>query len=73
MQSSSRASQSVVVFKVGQVIIDPIFVFLTRKYVFAMVSPKAVTQGHVLVYPIRSAQNLSCLSELEMLEMFICA
>ena len=39
-----------------------------------MVSPKPVTDGHVLVCPMRSsAKNLEDLSELEVLEMFVCA
>ena len=59
---------------VGQKVISPQYVFIQRKYVFAMVCPKPVTDGHVLVYPTRSkATCLQDLSELEVLELFVCA
>ena len=39
-----------------------------------MVSPQPVTDGHVLVFPMKpSAKSLADLSELEMLELFVCA
>jgi len=38
-----------------------------------MISPHAASSGHVIVYPIRPAENLQSLSELEMIEMFVCA
>ena len=40
-------------------LVPPEHVFINRKYVFAMVSPKPVTDGHVLVCPKRSVQSLA--------------
>ena len=39
MKASSKTIQNTVVYKSGELEIDPKFVFLSRKYVFAMVSP----------------------------------
>lgn len=61
-------------FRVGDQVVSPQNVFIARKYVFAMVPPRPVVRGHVLVFPRRhKAVQLSDLSELEVLEMMVCA
>ena len=60
-------------FNFGDQKISNKYVFLSRRYVFAMVSPKPVTEGHVLICPTRPAQCLHDLSELEVLELFVTA
>ena len=53
--------------------VDSQYVFIARRYVFAMVNPKPVTDGHILICPIRQVQSMSDLSELEILELWACA
>jgi len=48
-------------------------VFISRRYVYAMVNPKPVTTGHVLICPTRQVRRFKDLTELEVLELFICA
>ncbi len=57
---------------------SPSLVFLERRHVFAMVNPRGVAPGHVLVVPLRSQggaapASFADLTELETLEMFVCA
>ena len=49
------------------------YVFIARRYVFAMVNPKPVTDGHVLICPTRQVKSMQELTELETLELFACA
>ena len=60
-------------FSFGTQKISHKYVFLSRRYVYAMVTPKPVTQGHVLICPTRSVKQLSDLTELEVLELFVTA
>ena len=52
-------------------------VFIARKHVYAMVNPRGIMPGHVMVVPIRqngtAPSQFSELTELETLEMFVCA
>ena len=48
-------------------------VFISRKHVYAMVFERALVPGHVIVCPTRVVQHLKDLTELETLELFICA
>ena len=62
------------IFKYQGELVPPEYVFITRRYVFAMVCPQAVTDGHVLICPMRfNLTSLSQLTELETLEIFVCA
>ena len=54
--------------------IQPEHVFIERRYVFGMVHHKPVTDGHVLICPMRqNVYSIAELTELEVLEMFVCA
>ena len=67
----------------NQAILKPLFfggqqvqqehVFIARRYVFAMVNSKPVTDGHVLICPTRQVKSMKDLTELETLELFACA
>ena len=48
-------------------------VFIARKHVFAMVNPRGLLPGHVLVCPARVVAHFSELTELETLELFVCS
>ena len=47
--------------------------FLRRRYVFAMVNENDSNDGFALVCPTRRVDSVSDLTELEFLEMFVCA
>ena len=47
--------------------------FIARRYVFAMVNPRPVTDGHIIVCPVRQVTSFSALTQLETLEMFATA
>ena len=53
--------------------VPPDYVFIARRYVFAMVNPKPVTDGHILICPTRQVKSMQELTELETLELFACA
>ena len=75
MQTSSGGDHSKVdkpLYFAGQEIL-PKYVFIARRYCFAMVNPKPVTDGHVLVCPVRQVTAFHQLTELETLEMFATA
>ena len=50
-------------------------VFLRRRYVFAMIADeeRALVDGLAFVCPVRNVEQVSDLTELEYLEMFVCA
>ena len=57
----------------ANMLIDPQQVFLSRRYVYAMVNLKPICVGHVLVCPTRVVKKFSDLTELETLELFMTA
>eukprot|EP00347_Sterkiella_histriomuscorum_P000153 403376969 len=60
-------------YRFGDQLIPPEQVFISRKHIYAMVYVKAIVPGHVLVCPIRQVQHFRDLTELETLELFVCA
>jgi len=62
-----------VTFKFGDKIIPSQQVFIVRRHVYAMVNVKPITPGHVLVCPTRAVTHFRDLTELETLELFVCA
>ena len=47
--------------------------FIDRRHVFVMVNPKGLSQGHVLICPVRQVSKFTELTELETLELFVTA
>ena len=45
-------------FNFGAQQISGKYVFLSRRFVYAMVAPKPVTDGHVFICPTRSVKHL---------------
>ncbi|CDW88331.1 bis(5-adenosyl)-triphosphatase-like [Stylonychia lemnae] len=62
-----------ITFRFGDKIIPSQHVFISRKHVYAMIYDKAIAPGHVLVCPTRQVQQFKDLTELETLELFVCA
>ena len=60
-------------FNFGQQQISGKYVFLSKRYIYAMVAPKPVTDGHVLICTTSSKAHLKDLNELEVLELFVTA
>ena len=60
-------------FKFGDKIIPSYQVFITRRHVYAMVNSTPLTLGHVLIVPTRVVAHFRELTELETLEIFVCA
>ena len=60
-------------FNFGQQQISGKYVFLSKRYIYAMVAPKPVTDHHVLICPTSSKAHLKDLNELEVLELFVTA
>ena len=60
-------------FKFGDRTIPSYQVFIARRHVYAMVNSFPVTLGHVLIVPTRPVATLRELTELETLEIFVCA
>ena len=60
-------------FYLGGIEVDSKYVFIERNHVFAMIYQHPVTEGHVIVCPRnKQATHISQLTELEMLELFVC-
>jgi diadenosine tetraphosphate (Ap4A) HIT family hydrolase len=60
-------------YRFGDRIIPSSYVFISRRHVYAMVNPTSPTYGHVIVVPTRVVCHLKELTELETLEIFVCA
>ena len=50
-------------------------IFLRRRYIFAIVAEEDgnLIEGHAIICPVRKVDSVSDLTELEYLEMFVCA
>lgn len=60
-------------FKFGDKVIPSEQVFIARRHVYAMVNVNPLVVGHVTVVPTRVVQHFKDLTELETLELFVCA
>lgn len=60
-------------FHFGDKLIPTEQVFISRRHVFAMVNIKPMCPGHVVVSPTRIVKHFRDLTELEVLELHICA
>ena len=60
-------------YRFGDKIIPTSYVFISRRHVYAMVNPFSSSGGHVIVVPTRVVEHLKDLTELETLEIFVCA
>ena len=57
----------------GDKIIPASQLFISRNHVYAMVNAQPMSVGHVLVCPTRVVHHLRDLTELETLDLFVCA
>jgi bis(5'-adenosyl)-triphosphatase len=71
--SHSQNNMAPTTYRFGDSLIQPEQVFISRKHIYAMVYVKAIVPGHVLVCPTRQVQHFRDLTELETLELFVCA
>ena len=60
-------------FRLGARLIPSSQVFIARRHVFAAVHPRGLAPGHVIVCPVRPVAHFGELTELETLEVFVCA
>ena len=60
-------------YRFGSHVIPSQNVFIARKHVYAMVNPRGLLPGHVLICPVRVVSHFSDLTELETLELFVCS
>lgn len=74
MKSSSDSSNMAPTnYRFGDKIIPSSQVFIARRHVYAMVSSRPIMMGHIIVCPTRVVQYLKDLTELETLDLFVCA
>ena len=73
VESSKSSGENADQFRFGDQAISASQVFIARKHVYAMVSPCSPYTFHVLICPTRVVARFTDLTELETIELFVCA